>query len=88
MDENSPEGRRKLHHAVLELVYGLSSDVSVKKNSTGLHMWVFKCMIVWSLANMDGTGVACGIPKARGEWNPLNPIDISDDFMSLQWECG
>ena len=38
MDENSPEGRRKLHHAVLELVYGLSSDVSVKKNSTGLHM--------------------------------------------------
>ena len=38
MDENSPEGRKKLHHAVLELVYGLSSAVSMKKNSTGLHM--------------------------------------------------
>ncbi len=38
VDEASPEGRSRLQHAVLEVVYGLSSDVSHKKNILGMTM--------------------------------------------------
>ena len=38
VDEASPEGRSRLQHALLEVVYGLSSDVSLKKNTLGLNM--------------------------------------------------
>ena len=38
VDEASPEGRNRLQHALLEVVYGLSSDVSLKKNTLGLNM--------------------------------------------------
>lgn len=34
----SAEGNNKLHQAYLEVVYGLSSDVSLKKNSMTLNM--------------------------------------------------
>lgn len=34
----SADSTNKLHQAYLEVVYGLSSDVSLKKNSTTLNM--------------------------------------------------
>ena len=36
-EETDPHGRLALHKAVLEIVYSLSSDVSLKKNSMGLN---------------------------------------------------
>ena len=36
-DDALPSGRQALHKAVLEIVYSLSSDVSLKKNSQGLN---------------------------------------------------
>ena len=35
--DEAPNGRQALHKAVLEIVYSLSSDVSLKKNSQGLN---------------------------------------------------
>ena len=37
MEDGSEEMIKKLHHAILELVFGLSSDVSLKKNTMGLN---------------------------------------------------
>ncbi len=38
VDEASQEGRRRLHNGVLEVVYNLTSDVSIKKNVMSLNM--------------------------------------------------
>ena len=37
VDEGASSSRHALHKAVLEIVYSLSSDVSLKKNSQGLN---------------------------------------------------
>ena len=36
-EDSGPSSRHVLHKAVLEIVYSLSSDVSLKKNSQGLN---------------------------------------------------
>ena len=38
IEEESQEGRWRLHKAILDLVYSLSSDISMKKNTMGLNL--------------------------------------------------